>query len=74
MNNFAAGQTQSRRPPQPDIYLVTIDTLRADHLHCYGYEPIQTPALDDLAQHGIRFAQAFTPSPLTNTSHASILT
>ncbi|MGC2195093.1 MAG: sulfatase-like hydrolase/transferase, partial [Terriglobales bacterium] len=42
--------------------------------HCYGYEPIQTPALDDLAQHGIRFAQAFTPSPLTNTSHASILT
>jgi arylsulfatase A-like enzyme/Flp pilus assembly protein TadD len=72
--NLAAGQAASRRPPQPDVYLVTIDTLRADHLHCYGYEGIKTPALDALAQHGIRFAQAFTPSPITNTSHTSILT
>ena len=47
------------------MYLVTIDTLRADHVHCYGYERIQTPALDDLARDGIRFAQAFTPSPIT---------
>jgi len=53
---------------------VTIDTLRADHVHCYGYGPIQTPALDTLAKDGVRFAQAFTPSPITNTSHASILT
>ena len=73
MMNFAAGQAASRRPP-PDVYLVTIDTLRADHVHCYGYERIQTPALDELARDGIRFAQAFTPSPITNTSHASILT
>jgi choline-sulfatase len=72
--NLATGQGASRRPPQPDVYLVTIDTLRADHLHCYGYARIQTPALDGLAQHGIRFAQAFTPSPITNTSHTSILT
>jgi choline-sulfatase len=35
---------------------------------------VQTPALDGLAKHGVRFAQAFTPSPITNTSHASILT
>jgi choline-sulfatase len=73
MMNFAAGQAASRRPP-PDVYLVTIDTLRADHVHCYGYERIQTPALDGLARDGIRFAQAFTPSPITNSSHASILT
>src|SRR6266851_4917505 len=59
---------------QPDIFLITIDTLRADHVHCYGYEQIQTPALDALAKDGIRFANAFTPSPITNTSHASILT
>jgi len=58
----------------PDVYLVTIDTLRADHVHCYGYEKIQTPALDALAKDGVRFAQAFTPSPVTNTSHTSILT
>src|SRR6202453_4301282 len=60
--------------PLPDVYLVTIDTLRAGHIHCYGDDKIQTPALDSLAQDGIRFAQAFTPSPITNTSHTSILT
>ncbi len=59
---------------QPDVFLVTIDTLRADHVHCYGYELIQTPALDSLAKDGIRFTQAFTPSPITNTSHTTILT
>jgi arylsulfatase A-like enzyme/Tfp pilus assembly protein PilF len=60
--------------PSPDVYLVTIDTLRADHVHCYGDDRIQTPALDSLARDGIRFAQAFTPSPITNTAHTSILT
>src|ERR1035438_1811432 len=59
---------------QPDVFLVTIDTLRADHVHCYGYENVETPALDGLAKDGIRFTQAFTPSPITNTSHTSILT
>jgi len=72
--NVAAGQAGSRGQQRPDVYLITIDTLRADHVHAYGDEDIQTPALDDLARHGIRFAQAFTPSPITNSSHASILT
>src|ERR1700722_1280600 len=67
-----ASGTGSARPP--DVFLVTIDTLRADHVHCYGYEKIKTPALDSLAKDGIRFEQAFTPSPITNTSHATILT
>jgi len=70
----ATGQAGSRGQQRPDVYLITIDTLRADHVHSYGDEDIQTPALDDLARHGIRFAQAFTPSPITNSSHASILT
>ena len=64
----------AQTPPQPDIFLITIDTLRADHLHCYAYEAGKTPALDELAKDGVRFAQAFTPSPITNTSHTSILT
>jgi choline-sulfatase len=68
----AAGQARPK-PSTPDVFLITIDTLRADHVHCYGYE-IQTPALDRLAADGIRFTQAFTPSPITNTSHTSILT
>src|ERR1700691_3953048 len=59
---------------RPDVFLVTIDTLRADHVHCYGYNHVETPALDGLARDGVRFEQAFTPSPITNTSHASILT
>jgi arylsulfatase A-like enzyme/Flp pilus assembly protein TadD len=59
---------------QPDVFLVTIDTLRADHVHCYGDEHIQTPALDSVAKDGIRFSHAFTPSPITNTSHTTILT
>ena len=63
-------------PPKapPDVFLITIDTLRADHVHCYGFANAETPALDALAKDGIRFTQAFTPSPITNTSHASILT
>ena len=59
---------------QPDVFLITIDTLRADHVHCYGYDHVQTPALDGLARNGIRFSHAFTPSPITNTSHTTILT
>ena len=69
-----AGQSEKKSPSSPDIFLVTIDTLRADHVHCYGYELIKTPTLDALAKDGILFAQAFTPSPITNTSHTSILT
>jgi arylsulfatase A-like enzyme len=75
---FMAGQTATRtaakKPALPDVFLITIDTLRADHVHCYGYDPIQTPALDALASDGIRFTQAFTPSPITNTAHITILT
>src|SRR6202167_5167410 len=71
---LSPAQTVSGSLPLPDVYLVTIDTLRADHVHCYGYNRIQTPAMDSLARDGVRFAQAFTPSPLTNTSHTSILT
>jgi choline-sulfatase len=63
-----------KSPSLPNIFLITIDTLRADHVHCYGYDRIETPALDSLAKDGVRFSQAFTPSPITNTSHTSILT
>src|SRR5271155_1676913 len=58
----------------PDVFLITIDTLRADHVGCYGYKEVETPALDALAAEGVRFTQAFTHSPITNTSHITILT
>ena len=70
----AAGQPGPDKTPRRDVFLITIDTLRADHVHCYGYDGVQTPSLDQLAKQGVRFTQAFTPSPITNSSHASILT
>src|SRR5258708_37026190 len=70
-NVYGLAQTKAS---QPDVFLVTIDTLRPDHVHCYGYENIETPPLDGLAKDGVRFTQAFTTSPITNTSHTSILT
>ena len=68
---IALGQTVAR---PPDVFLITLDTLRADHVHCYGYKDVQTPAIDSLASDGVRFEQAFTPAPITNSSHATILT
>ena len=70
---FAHESVPARSSP-PDVFLITIDTLRADHVGCYGYKQIETPALDALAADGVRFAHAFTHSPITNTSHTSILT
>jgi arylsulfatase A-like enzyme/thioredoxin-like negative regulator of GroEL len=69
-----AGGRATQKASRPDVFLITIDTLRADHVHCYGDENIHTPSLDALANDGIRFTHAFTPSPITNTSHTSILT
>jgi len=67
-------QTSAPKHSLPDVYLITIDTLRADHVGCYGYKQVETPALDALAADGVRFTQAFTHSPITNTSHITILT
>lgn len=74
LGSVFAVQHRQTEAVTPDIFLITIDTLRADHIHCYGYDAIQTPALDSLAAGGIRFTNAFTPAPITNVSHASILT
>ncbi len=74
MLDSALGQPAATHPTSPDVFLVTIDTLRADHVGCYGYKQIETPALDSLAADGVRFTHAFTHSPITNTSHTSILT
>ena len=69
-----SAQTRVQRNSPPDVFLITIDTLRADHVGCYGYKQVETPALDALAADGVRFTEAFTHSPITNTSHITILT
>ena len=57
-----------------NLLLVSIDTLRADHLGCYGYAAAQTPRLDALARSGLRFARATTVVPLTLPAHTSLMT
>ncbi len=63
---------QSLRPL--NLVVVTIDTLRADRLRCYGNGNIETPTLDGLAQRGAQFENAVAQAPLTPPSHASIFT
>jgi choline-sulfatase len=67
--------TASVQPLRPvNLVVVTIDTLRADRLHCYGNKDIETPALDALARRGVLFENAVAQTPLTPPSHASIFT
>lgn len=54
--------------------LITIDTLRADHVGCYGAQNVKTPTLDGLAHDGVLFERAISQVPLTWPSHAVILT
>ncbi|MCP4602169.1 MAG: sulfatase-like hydrolase/transferase [Proteobacteria bacterium] len=57
-----------------NVILVTIDTLRADHLGCYGYPRDTSPVMDDFADKAVLFKNAIIPSPFTGPSHASMLT
>jgi arylsulfatase A-like enzyme/Flp pilus assembly protein TadD len=75
LTSGAMAQKPASRPAsRPNVLLVTIDTLRPDYLHCYGYAQIETPGIDSLAAAGIRFEQAYTPVPITLPSHTVILT
>jgi choline-sulfatase len=66
------------RPPSAprarSVVLITIDTLRADHVGAYGYARARTPALDRLAKSGAAFDRAYAAAPITLPSHASLLT
>lgn len=72
--------SQKKTPDAParlkplNVVLVTIDTLRADRLRCYGYQGVETPVLDALAARGALFESAVAQTPLTPPSHASIFT
>jgi len=63
-----------RLPDHPPILLLTIDTLRADHLSSYGYPRQTSPVLDALAAEGARFDFAISQWPKTGPSFASIMT
>jgi arylsulfatase A-like enzyme/Tfp pilus assembly protein PilF len=66
--------SSSKMIPPKNVLLITIDTLRSDHLGIYGYAPAQTPNIDRWAQQGARFLNATSTTPLTLPSHSSIMT
>jgi hypothetical protein len=57
-----------------NLLIVTLDTTRADRIHAYGFDGIETPNLDRLAREGVLFEQAVSPAPLTLPAHSSIFT
>lgn len=61
-------------PRRPNVVLISIDTLRADHLSAYGYRRETSPALDRLARGGVLFERAISPTSWTLPAHLSMLT
>src|ERR671937_3233614 len=60
-------------PLSGPIIVISIDTLRADHLPAYGYKKVKTPALDALAADGVVFERAYSHAPQTLPAHAALL-
>jgi choline-sulfatase len=71
--NLSQSGSGSLPGPTP-VLLITVDTLRADRLSCYGSRRVRTPAMDALAAQGVRFDRALAQVPTTPPSHAVILT
>lgn len=69
---FSTALASVRRPPS--VILISVDTLRADRLSCYGYRPLRTPHIDAIAKGGTLFYQVSAQVPLTVPSHISLLT
>lgn len=71
---WSAARVLGPAAPGPNLLLITIDCLRADHVGAYGYDRATTPMLDDLAKKGIRFAKAYANAPMTLPSIPQIFT
>jgi choline-sulfatase len=70
----AAGCHREARISDGPIIIISIDTLRSDHLPAYGYKSVATPAIDALRADSILYSRAYSHSPLTLPSHATLLT
>jgi len=71
---IAACSSELPRGTRPNLVLVSIDSLRPDHLGCYGYGRPTSPFLDSLAEGGVRFENAVSTTSWTLPSHASLFT
>jgi len=71
-----AGLTGEAARPALDVVIVTVDTLRRDHVSAYAGDegPVRTPAFDALARQGLVHRAAYTPMPTTGPAHVSLLT
>jgi len=69
---YAAPEAGAARPV--NVIVISLDTLRADHLGCYGYGADTSPHLDALAEDGVLFERAYSQYPTTAISHVSMLT
>ena len=70
----ACGPAERAADPRPDVVLVSIDSLRADHLGCYGYAPPTSPTIDRLAREGVLFEDAVSTTSWTLPAHAALFT
>lgn len=70
----ACQRGETATPPRPNVLLVSLDALRADHLSSYGYGRHTSPFLDRLAAEGVRFSHAFANTHGTPPSHTTLFT
>jgi arylsulfatase A-like enzyme len=71
---WAAPSHEALGASHRNVLLVTLDTTRADHLGCYGYDRETSPAIDTVAADAVIFSRAYSVVPLTTPSHVSIMT
>lgn len=69
-----AGCGGPERPKGPHVVLISIDTLRPDHLGCYGYPRLTSPVIDSIAAEGMLFEQHVSSAPWTLPAHAAMFT
>ena len=69
-----ASQPDSSGQSKPNIMLITVESIRADHVGCYGYDRPVTPHIDALARQATRYSRAHAVTSWTLTSHASMFT
>jgi arylsulfatase A-like enzyme len=74
MNSFSFAVNNQKKTELPNVFLLTVDTLRADHLGIYGYSRNTSPNIDKLAKRGVLFKRAMCNWPKTTPSFASMLT
>jgi arylsulfatase A-like enzyme len=71
---LAVAERVTREPDGPNVVLIVVDALRADHLGVYGYERDTSPNLDQLASHGVLFRNAYSSASMSKPALSSLLT